>query len=216
MPPVMSRTHVKLPMYQAHVAECRACDRCMEDGMVNPAGSEHPSPWAMWMGSLDAKVVVVGQDFAGAESGHMKPDPTLPTNRNLAVLIGEAGLRPEDVYLTNSVLCLKPSTMSGPVRTRWVRNCRSHLARTIEIIRPRAVIALGGHAHRAVWEAAGRTPGRLADAVEAAATVLPDGTGLFAMNHPGGLGLVSRPLAQQRADWVRVGIWLRQTAAVAA
>ena len=90
--------------YAVHVANCRACERC---GLTNFKGCAHPSPWALWMGSRNARVVIVGQDFSGADRAWREPRLDLPTNRNLCDLVRSAGLDGRrDVYLTNAILCL--------------------------------------------------------------------------------------------------------------
>jgi uracil-DNA glycosylase family 4 len=195
--------------YAAHVAACRACTRC---GLTNIAGCAHPSPWAMWMGALDARVVVVGQDFSGTDQGWREPQLDLPTNVNLRHLMRTAGLGEGEVYLTNAILCLKPGGTSAPVRGAWVRNCSGLLRETIRIVAPDAVAALGAVAWRAlgyVFEV--RLPA-LGTSVGRRPVSVPGGPSLFAFNHPGGLGLVRRRLAEQSRDWQRFGRWLSAAA----
>ena len=192
--------------YQAHVLSCRACNVC---GLKNLSGCAHPSPWANWMGSLSARVVVVGQDFSGTDREWREPKLDLPTNQNLGKLIRAAGLGPQDVYLTNAILCLKPGGTSDRVRPEWVRNCASLLRETIKIVAPAAVAALGGVAWRAVAHAFDLRLPPLSESVGAGPAPVPGGPTLFAFNHPGGLGLVRRPFARQADDWRRLGDWVR-------
>jgi uracil-DNA glycosylase family 4 len=160
-------------------------------------------------------VVVVGQDFSGtspkgSDRPYGEPQLTLPTNQNLLSLIGAAGLVPErDVYLTNSVLCMKPGKMSARVPAEWVKNCSVILRRTIEIVAPQAVAALGTVAWRALGLAFDLRLPQHAKKVGQSPVGVPCGPALFAMGHPGGLGLANRPLAVQTKDWKNLGEWLK-------
>ena len=196
----------KIEAYEAHVLACRTCARCQ--GTINLSASVHPSPWASLMGSLDAHVVVVGQDFACIDNPRTEPDPSLPTNRNLRQLIRAADLEERDIYLTNAMLCLKPGSMSAPVRSEWVRNCSSLLRRTIQIVSPKAVAALGAVAWRSLGHVFAIPLPPLADSVGREPIPTCAGPSLFAFNHPGGLGLVRRSLDKQSDDWRRLGRWL--------
>jgi len=201
--------------YRDHVAACRACRKCGPDALNLCDGgfASHPSPWAMWMGALEnVDVVIVGQDFASQEQPHVQPDPTLRTNVNLFRLLSAAGIDPARVYLTNAVLCLKPGPMSTPLPQGWVKNCAPHLRRTLDIVRPRAVAALGTIAWRALCHAFAIRPSGLSLAIEtsprSASSDSSNGPALFAFAHCGGLGTAQRPFAQQQRDWNRLGRWI--------
>lgn len=160
------------------------------------------------MGALDARVVVVGQDFSGTDRGWTAPNLDLPTNKNLRKFVRAAGLdERRDVYLTNAILCMKPGGTSAGLRAEWVRNCAPHLRRTVEIVAPLAVAALGVQAWGAVGKAFGVKMPQLTDCVGQSPLILPGGLAAFAFNHPGGLGLVRRGLADQTEDWRKLGGW---------
>jgi uracil-DNA glycosylase family 4 len=156
--------------------------------------------------------VVVGQDFASQEQPHVRPDPTLRTNVNLLRLITSpraAGIDPSRVYLTNAVLCLKPGPMSARVPAAWIDNCSTHLRRTIEIVNPVAVAALGSVAWRAVCRAFALPMVKFATSVGAAPLTPPAGApALFAFAHCGALGTARRPIDRQEQDWARMGQWI--------
>jgi uracil-DNA glycosylase len=59
--------------------------------------------------------------------------------------------------VTNAVKCLPPQNRPQPDE---VRRCNRHLAAEIAAVRPRAILALGAIAHRAVLMAAGLAPSR--------------------------------------------------------
>jgi uracil-DNA glycosylase len=166
----------------------------------------------MWMGALsDVDVLIVGQDFASQQQPHTQPDLQLATNVNLLRLLQSAKIDPQRVYLTNAVLCLKPGLMSARVPAYWVKNCAAHLRRTIDIIRPRAVAALGRLAWRGVAHAFQLRHTPLIIAIDAPPQPTVSGTTIFAFAHCGGLGTAHRPLIQQERDWKRMAEWLALT-----
>lgn len=214
--------HSKLELYREHVAECRACRKCQDvDGAcagipINPTGGgfeHHPSPWAEISGALpeilSAEIVVVGQDFAGASAGWLHPNPDAPTNECLLAMVGAAGLDAASTYFTNAMLCLKPGGMSARVRSAWLRNCEERLRRTIDIIRPRVVVALGAGARRSVCGAFDRPRSALDGRIGAAPLALAEGVHACAFGHPGRLGLRARSRDLQQQDWRGLARWLR-------
>lgn len=75
-----------------------------------------------------------GVPLAGDQSG-----------RNFERLLASAGLRRDDAFITNAVLC-NPRDARGrnaPPTMPEVRNCSPFLRRTIELVDPPLVIALG-------------------------------------------------------------------------
>ena len=67
------------------------------------------------------------------------------------------GLRLIGCRITNAVKCLPPENKPRPEE---VRRCNRYLAEEIAAVRPRAILALGAIAHRAVLMALGLSPGR--------------------------------------------------------
>ena len=82
---------------------------------------------------------VTGVPFVGDESG-----------RRFDRLLAEAGLRREEVFVTNAVLCL-PLDVAGrnrpPARLERA-NCAAHLSATVELVQPRLIVTLGAAALR--------------------------------------------------------------------
>jgi len=68
------------------------------------------------------------------------------------------GLELRGCRVTNSVKCLPPANKPLPDE---VRRCNRYLAAEIAAVRPRAILALGAIAHRAVLMALGIAPGKL-------------------------------------------------------
>jgi len=67
------------------------------------------------------------------------------------------GLELLDCRVTNAVKCLPPQNKPLPGE---VARCNRYLAQEIDVVRPRAILALGAIAHRAVLLAFGLAPGR--------------------------------------------------------
>lgn len=184
--------------------------------MCNGPDYLHPSSWARLFGSTSAPVVVVGKDFSSSgrffkrPRDWFEPDPAFATNDNLRELATTAGMDPaRDLYLTNAVLCLKPGGTSAPLRTPWIRNCSSLLSRTVKLIRPRAVVALGEDAWRALGFAFGRDLERWRQRVGGAPEpACGDRPALFCFGHPGTRGRSNRKRADQQRDWCNLHEWL--------
>lgn len=205
------------------VQERKGCRLCA--GLTNPAevddgvfDSDRIGPYTRWQGNLDAPLMVVGRDFAPVEKFRELrgwPGERVQTNLKLVGLLEEAGFRiapprsgssDDQVFFTNTVLCLPSGTaMRTRVRREWLRNCGSRfLRRTIEVIQPRVVAALGTAALSAILEAFGQP--RCADfrrMVETSAAVsLTNTLRLFAAYHP---ATTARSRKDQAADWRRIG-----------
>ena len=156
-------------------------------------------------GPEDARVMFVGEapgrygagrsgvPFSGDESG-----------RRFEALLAAAGLRREEVFVTNAVLC-NPLDASGNNRrpsVREVRACLSHLRRQVEAVDPEYVVALGGVALDALGRIEGHGLVLGADCGEARPWF---GRTLLALYHPGRRAIVHRSIAFQEEDWERLG-----------
>src|SRR5690242_18835718 len=100
--------------------------------------------------------MVVGQDWGDVAyfESHLGLDEARnPTNRRLRELLAEAGCGGAEVgagpgrgtiFLTNEILCLKSGGLGGPVKSAWFAECGPRFLRPqVELVRPRAVVALG-------------------------------------------------------------------------
>jgi uracil-DNA glycosylase family 4 len=178
--------------------EIRACRRCPALGGGYPGN-----------GPENAKVAFVGEapgrlgcgrtgvPFAGDRSG-----------ANFSRLLEAAGLRREEVFVTNAVHCL-PLSRDGrnrrPLRSE-MGACRGHLLRELALLRPRIVVTLGAVALAAVT---GRVPRRLREEVGRVRRV--GALAVFPAYHPSPrVAGTARSLAAQAGDFVRLGRWLRR------
>lgn len=130
-----------------------------------------------------------GIPFSGDEAG-----------RRFEQLLREAGLQRGEAFVTNAVLCLP---LDGAGRNRRpsateTRACSDFLGRTIDLVRPAIVVALGAVALRALGRLEPHGLG-LRDAV--AAPVAWRGRVLVALYHPGRQSELHRTWAAQAADW---------------
>ena len=214
--------------YDRLVAERRVCHRCAPD-LVNQSevdGGRHDSPhigaWSRWQGRLDARLMVVGQDWGDesafrAQVGMEKRGN--PTNSNLVKLLGVAGISIDapdqqlgnaSVFLTNAVLCLKSGGLQGPVKQQWFQNCSGFLRSQMAIVRPKAVVALGTKAYCAVLSAYGLRYENFRDEVQNPnGRALPGRMVVFAVYHCGARGVnINRKMDHQVNDWLRIRHYL--------
>src|SRR5437868_8013962 len=95
----------KREQYIELVTARKGCRQCQ--GLTNPtacAGGKYDSdeigPWTRWQGSLDAELMVVGQDWGDVAyfESHLGLDEARnPTNRRLRELLAEAGVAVAEV-----------------------------------------------------------------------------------------------------------------------
>ncbi|MED5590661.1 uracil-DNA glycosylase family protein [Bacillus subtilis] len=201
--------------YRELVHQRKQCTLCQ--GIKNPAvildgryDSNHINPWTRWCGNLNAKVMVVGQDWGHVEAfirnkGQVNPLNT--TNNKLIEMLSLIGVKLEDTYLTNAILCMKETkNLSGKTKSAWYRNCGEHfLKREIEIVNPKIIITLGVKAFRTVKRVYNiKCSNYLRDVVKYEEPIMINEAKWFPVYHIGKLAQSSRPLDKQRQDWVRI------------
>jgi DNA polymerase len=176
----------KLSQYRVLVEERRACQACIGLDVVNLSdcrndefGSNNIGPWAEWQGSLDAELMIIGQEWGGTEnyiSQEGCDNDSDPANANLVDLLDSIGREIElpsqyqkkttklkqSHFFTNAVLCLRrgkaTSSENGgkgnggkvPVK-QCFRNCAfNFLKPQIDLVSPRVIVTLGYLAYWAV------------------------------------------------------------------
>lgn len=205
--------------------QCRACQ-----GLTNPSiisdgafDSDHIGPWSRWKSDLNARVMVVGQDWGDVTAFRQyagRDDIDSPTNAMLRRLLASVGIHLSPpgappgaptatealVFLTNAILCLKEGGCQGLVQRTWFENCaRLFLREQIEIINPEVVVALGERAYRAISQAFGLKRIAFRRAVESPPLPLPSGSWLVPVYHCGQRILnTHRRAPKQLDDWARV------------
>ncbi len=147
----------------------KACRLC--NGLINPSmysggvfDTAHIGPWSQWQGNLDARLLIVGQDWGDTsyfEKYKGRDIDNNPSNKTLRELLASIGIEidppsaaehsHESVFLTNAILCLKDGGLGAPVKSSWFNNCGRHFLRpTIDIVSPKVVVSLGKHAFESI------------------------------------------------------------------
>ena len=222
---------LKLPNYQRLVSARRSCTAC--PSLKNPStipgdfDSNHIGPWSWWHGDLDARLLVIGQDFADSDTFAQVrgfPGSAVTTNKLLAEFLLLAGIATEPpgpvpanrsstlsrgLFLTNAVLCMKSGGMRAPISDADFRNCGCRFLKpTIELIKPRAIATLGVGALRATLSAyhLPHPPPLLQLLATKKTYALSANSRLFPLFHP----RASRSHTKQEADWKRIGYYLSE------
>jgi len=156
-------------------------------------------------GNIDSKVV-----FIGEAPGRLGADRTgIPfygdrAGKNFEWLLPFAGLKRQQVFITNAVLCNprdEKGNNSAP-NNEEVRNCSLHLSILIDIIEPDLIVPLGQcalrslnviEAHQIKLQQDVRKPAKWGKY-----TVLP-------MYHPGPRATIYRSIADQKKDFFFLG-----------
>ena len=209
-------------------------------GLLNPAeiqggrfDSGHLGPWTNWQNNLWAEVVIIGQDWGNEAlfvKGRGRPDAHDQTSLNLMEMVKQAGWdlgtpsapKPQPFFLTNAVLGIRASDCGAKAPLKaWIDDSVPFLLRLLDIIRPRAVVSLGGAAQRAChWAWSGQSldggcphPPSLHQAHASSPLLKPGMPAWFAFYHCSPLGLSNRSLGHQVEDWRFLGAWLFERAA---
>ncbi|BEP18251.1 type-4 uracil-DNA glycosylase [Pyrofollis japonicus] len=130
--------------YKKLVEEIMNCTKCrLHRYRTNPVPGEGP---------LDTDVMVVGE--APGRNEDLQGRPFVgAAGQLLNKLLLDAGLRREEVYITNIVKCRPPGNRDP--KDDEISACLPYLLRQIELIKPKLIIALGRHAARVLLEQAG-------------------------------------------------------------
>lgn len=182
------------------VQACRICPRM--EGRTRVLGSQN--------GNLKSRVVFVaeapgrlGADRCGVPlSGDQ-------TGRNFDKLLREAHLDRSSIFITNAVLC-NPRNDNGRNATPTaveIRNCSQHLRRTIEIISPQYVVALGIKALKALSLI---KPHEATLSKDVGRPILWWGRLLIPLYHPGPRARQYRSEDSQVQDFRRLGVLLAE------
>jgi DNA polymerase len=160
-------------------------------------------------GSLTADVLFVAE----APGRHGADRTGVPlsgdrTGEHFERLLAAAGLRRDEVFVTNAVLC-NPRDDAGRNRSplpEEIGNCSGFLRATIALVDPAFVVALGAVALRALKLIA---PHDARLARDVGRPMEWHGRRLVPLYHPGARARIHRPEDQQIEDFVRFGERLR-------
>ncbi len=101
------------------------------------------------VGDPDANLMFVGEGPGYYEDKQGEPFVGA-AGQLLTRLLGEVGLRRQDVYITNVVKCRPPGNRD-PMPDE-IESCRPYLMGQIENIRPRVIVTLGNFATRVILD----------------------------------------------------------------
>lgn len=197
--------------------------RFESEGIVNPHEIEngkydcdHLNPWALWQNSLDAKILLVGQDWGDDRyflENRGKDNDKSGTNQNLIKLFAQIGIdiglpgSPKDskVYFTNAVLGIKKDGMASKIKSDWyLKTADLFIKPLIDIINPPIIIAMGSAAYFTIAKIYGLRKKSLSKVVDENPISLNDGKKLFVMYHCSALGTANRKLELQKKDWKKI------------
>lgn len=123
--------------YIEMVLERKACRRCENCGLTNPSVVDNGKldgieigPWTRWNGDLNARILIVGQEWGDVASFERQGGLDTPsaTNEMLLDLLGSVGISLQTapsggsqtgVFLTNAALCLKRGGAQAKVNSQW-------------------------------------------------------------------------------------------------
>ncbi|HEY7313069.1 MAG TPA: uracil-DNA glycosylase family protein [Gemmataceae bacterium] len=220
----------KQERYSLLVQKRKTCRLCT--GLTNPAhqtcsryDSDQIGPWSRWQGSLDADILVVGQDWGDTSyfndwQGRDQASGN-PTNENLQELLLHIGVhvgkpretQPQVVFFTNLILCLKEGGLQSPADKEWFTNCsQAFFKPLVELISPKVVLALGKKTSHSILDVYGvphKKTARLLDLMKKSPYRLSVTTVLFPLYHCGANGVKrNRRLIDQKSDWAKIAEWL--------
>ncbi len=194
--------------------------RCLDSGEIGP--------WSRWQNSLDAKILLVGQE-GGDVNGFIEQDgrewDRNEINKNLIKLFRSIGIyiegptneeKHKDLFFTNAVLCLKDGGAQAEFDESLFRNCgKLFLRPLIEMIEPRVVIALGEKAYKAIIYSYYRALPRyssFSEVVDTSGEIQLSGkTRLFTVCYPARRIINTyRPMDLQYKDWEKIKNYLNR------
>lgn len=171
------------------------------------------SPLSVWQHDLDAKILVLGQDW-GPESEFLirgKDDDDNGFVKRIEELFSSIGIniglpsKPQeaDLFFANVVLGLrKGENYSGKTNSDWIQPSKKYIVALIEIIEPEIIICLGNEAGKSFAKMNGLKFDSLTSMVKNS-PFLVDGKKIFFVYHPSSRA-VNRTLNQQIEDWQKI------------
>ena len=161
-------------------------------------------PWTKAANNVDAKLMIIGQDWSSERAlkdpRHNTPDrvalrkqqgrdPDLPTNKNLERLLMFFNLAWEQTYATNVSVFIKCGDITAKVPMRLLKSCAARFTiPQLRIVKPQMAICLGRDTFNSVRFALGHPSVSLREAIRSNAHVVENGTEIYGVPHPGGLG----------------------------
>ncbi|MGG3662952.1 uracil-DNA glycosylase family protein [Bacillus gobiensis] len=205
----------KQESYKELVAQRKRCFLC--EGVENPSkinngeyDSDFINPWSKWKSNLNAKVMVIGQDWGNVKhfvKNKGTVDNNNNTNKRLLTYLELIEVDQEDTYFTNTIKCMKQSNdMSGKINSKWITNCGEiFLKKEIEIVSPDIILVLGKKAFDVICKLYSIKKCRnLGIAINKSNPfIINNKIKVFPLYHLS-TRVVNRSVAQQEQDWMRI------------
>jgi uracil-DNA glycosylase family 4 len=190
----------KLDRLAVEAAACSACARMAERSAV----------LGRLNGPVSAKVLFIAE-APGRFGADRTRQPLVGdrSGRNFEAFLQNAGIRRQDVFVTNAVLC-NPRDGAGrntTPNTSEIRNCSAFLEETLRIIDPLVVVTLGTVALRALELIA---PHGAVLRKDVATPVWWNSRWLIPLYHPGARALIHRSFSNQGEDYIRLARHLEE------
>ncbi len=173
--------------------------------------------WNHWQGSLNAKIMVIGQDY-GVSKGEFVTDKSL-----VSLFKDSFGIditkRDERLFFTNIANCYRKSKSTGSFNKGCLAVCSNkYIGRLIRIISPKIIIVLGQETFNALAfcdkaKLVCENPAKENEKDSFAGVinhkyklVFDDGHAIsvFPVYHPGALGKRNRKSDSQLKDWKKI------------
>jgi len=201
-----------------------------DNQLTNPSQTKFDvneiEPWAQWQNNLNAKILLVGQEFSDLDT-YIKTEGKVefahdkyayPSNKNLNEFFKLLGYdighpsKPNltnPIFFTNAVMGLKTPPMSANFKSSWLTESRDlFLKPLIDIINPRIIITVGAMATKSVARIYNVKVSSHANMVDNSPINDVGDTKVFPVYHTGGLGLRNRRKELQITDWRKILKWL--------
>ena len=220
----MCLDETKKQSYRELVKQRKQCMLCNEFSMTNTSTLDYETSnlgkWTDWQDSINAKIVIVGQDWGtvkywndnkGIDANNNKTNETL---KQLLMILGyDIGtvfkpIKHKDLFFTNTVLCLKHGGMSSSLPSKVYSNCsKAFLNPLLNLINPKYIIAIGSKAYESILLSYGflkKDIVNISSVCGGEPIKLGNEQYLFPVFHCGGLGLANRQIGIQFEDWKNI------------
>ncbi|HUT06736.1 MAG TPA: uracil-DNA glycosylase [Nitrosopumilaceae archaeon] len=123
---------LNLETVRQNVIECTKCDLCKTRTHAVPG-----------KGNFHSDVMIVGE--APGKNEDLQGEPFVGiAGKKLSLVLENAGISREDVYITNTVKCRPPKNRVPSVLEK--ETCQEYIQKEIEIIKPKIICVLGNTA----------------------------------------------------------------------
>ena len=194
----------KLASFEALASEARKCFVC-------EAMRDKTAVLSELNGTLHPRVFFIAEapGRQGADRTR-KPFHGDKSGENFQVLLDSIGLKREEIFITNSVLCSprKPNGANRRPLKSEMNNCSGYLRRTIEVISPKLIVTLGSVALEALKAVESHSLTLKSDVGK---VVNWNGRELIPLYHPSPQVIAStRNLEMQARDYAELGKALKR------